>query len=1117
MKLIFTLAVIFLFNLTSTAQNTDEQIALQLVQKNSEKLGLSPNDVTNSKVSATYVIQNTEIRMVYLQQMYKDIPVYNQMHVLAFKDGLPVSIAGSRYGNIEQQSIPQSGEPQLMAAAAVQKAFVESNITYNQSIQPIATSDNGKTVEFGKLDVSNTDIKATLVWMPVTKGNAELCWQIDISPKNTSDHWLIRVSAVDGTIKNKNNLTVYCNWNHDECSETKTTTNHIHKATEQAVVNGPTIVNGATYNVIPFPAESPIHPGGTQALRTDPWLLAPVGSNATTLKWHSTGTTDYIYTRGNNVFAYEDVDANNIAGISDTSTTTPDPLSFLKTYNFTLAPNNATNQRMAITNLFYWNNIIHDVSYLYGFDEAAGNFQTNNQGRGGTGNDAVLAEAQDGSGTNNANFSTPVDGTAGRMQMYVWTAPNPDRDGDLDNGIILHEYGHGISTRFTGGPANSSCLNNDEQMGEGWSDYFGLMLTHDWATATVNDGFNNPRGIGTYALNQPITGVGIRQYPYTTNMATNPFTYTNVSTVAIPHGIGSVWCTILWDMTWNMIQMDGISPSIYNANAVAGNTAALKLVTEGMRLQPCSPGFVDGRNAILRADTLFFGARYSCAIWNAFARRGVGANASQGSSASRADQTVNFEVPSAGNGYTHNVTQQLQNQNIVFTVTTNALCSGITNHSVVDTLPTNVTHVSGGTYNAGNRTVTFSGITLAAGASQSNNYTVQINNGTYFVPVQHINEAVTTATLPTGWTQTSTTADVWRVSNAQSVSAPYSFFTRDTTIASDQILNNTNQFAVTGATTLSFRHNFDTEGGWDGGVVEISTNNGSTWADLGNYFISNGYNGTLGTGSALANRRAFTGASGGFILSQINLTAFAGQNIRIRFRFASDGSVGTTTGWFVDDVNLISEAAVITKSNLFNNSGTLVSSKGLITKILPGVVPLKLISFSGNKQNSDAQLQWITDNEVGINKFELERSFDAFSYAAIKTTLASNNVNRNQYNYLDVDVTSNLNFKDVVYYRLKIIDNNNKVSYSNTVKINYSNKLQLTIAPNPVKENLVIRGFAPNKIYNCVIADITGKQLNVKQLTATQNSIAVNNLSKGVYVLKVDVGNGMEAFKFIKE
>ncbi|MBK9957456.1 MAG: M36 family metallopeptidase [Chitinophagaceae bacterium] len=111
------------------------------------------------------------------------------------------------------------------------------------------------------------------------------------------------------------------------------------------------------------------------------------------------------------------------------------------------------------------------MTYNYGFTEVAGNFQSNNLGRGGLGNDAVNADAQDGGGTNNANFSTPSDGSSGRMQMYLWSG-SPQKDGDVDNGVVLHEFTHGISNRLTGGPALSGCLQNTEQMGEGWGDYF---------------------------------------------------------------------------------------------------------------------------------------------------------------------------------------------------------------------------------------------------------------------------------------------------------------------------------------------------------------------------------------------------------------------------------------------------------------------------------------------------------------------------------------------------------------------------------------------------------------------------------------------------------------------
>ena len=107
-------------------------------------------------------------------------------------------------------------------------------------------------------------------------------------------------------------------------------------------------------------------------------------------------------------------------------------------------------------------------------------------------------------------------------------------------------------------------------------------------------------------------------------MAINPMTYANLPTVAVPHGVGTIWCTALWDMTWYIIQQAGINPNLFNPAGVGGNSIALKLVIEGLRLQPCSPGFIDGRDAILKADTLFYGAQYSCAIIEAFARRGNG-------------------------------------------------------------------------------------------------------------------------------------------------------------------------------------------------------------------------------------------------------------------------------------------------------------------------------------------------------------------------------------------------------------------------------------------------------------------------------------------------------------
>ena len=647
-KLILCASFLAPLALMAQVSETDKSLALDLVSKNKQPIGLADTDLAQSLVTGTYIIPGSDIRMVYLQQSYRDIPVYNRLHVLAFRDEKLVSVAGSRVASLENK-ISNNGTPVYNAIQAVGKALQDIGVPAREMIVPVNILQEGRRFEFGSLGVSTENIYAELIWFPLDNDpTVKLAWQVFAAPHNSSAYWLIRVDALTNEVISKEDMTVYCNWgpvnekhDHAHAGHTKDQIQSVRKTTQTRQPDGQYLVNTATYRVVKYPAESPIHPGGAPSLHTDPWLLSP--GNATTLGWHNDGVNDYDSTRGNNVFAYEDRDANNLPGRSAVSSTALPNLTMNFAPDFSLEPTVRTpapNQQFNTTNLFYWNNLIHDLAYIYGFTESARNYQNNNLGRGGVAGDYVLAEAQDGSGTNNANFSPGADGTRGRMQMYLWTAPTPDRDGDADNGIIAHEYTHGISSRMTG--TGAGCLNVVEQMGEGWSDYFGLMITHDWANASINDGFDKPRGIGTYALNQPITGQGIRQYRYTTNMAINPMTYGNLPSVAVPHGVGTIWCTALWDMTWYIIQQAGINPNIYNPAAGGGNAIALKLVMEGLRLQPCGPGFIDGRNAILKADTLFFGAQYSCAILEAFARRGMGIGASQGLATIRGDETLSF-------------------------------------------------------------------------------------------------------------------------------------------------------------------------------------------------------------------------------------------------------------------------------------------------------------------------------------------------------------------------------------------------------------------------------------------------------------------------------------------
>ncbi|MBS1744054.1 MAG: M36 family metallopeptidase [Bacteroidetes bacterium] len=935
--LLFFALILGLSSFAQVSKN-ENQLAMDLVKANAKSIGLTDTDINNVTVSSTYETVADHLRMVYLQQTYKGIPVFNQMHVLAFRNNKLVSVTGGRIDAIEKKVNNLSGVPQTGPSDAVRSALTDRKISLPSMIFPYGQS--GSKTMFGDMGIATNNITAELVWLPQGK-SVILTWQVEVAPLKSDDHWLIRVDAATGSVLDKNNYTVYEQFpepDHFTGAAGETGNHNIqHNFSVTEGTNSPFVVNSASYRVVPYPAESPIHPGGTATLVTDPWTLA--SGNATSLKWNYDGTTYHDSTRGNNVWAQEDRDNNNSTfGKTAISTTGQPTLTFDFTPNFTQAPTVTINQQYATTNLFYWNNIMHDLTYQYGFDEPSGNFQANNQGRGGSGNDYVIADAQDAGGTNNANFSTPADGSRPRMQMYLFNTTTPNRDGDLDNGVVCHEYAHGISNRLTGGPSNTSCLGNAEQGGEGWSDYFALMLTTNWATAQITDGAL-ARPMGTYVLNQATTGAGIRTYPYSTNMSINPWTYANMaSTSGEVHVIGEIWCMALWEMTWEMIQQDGINTNLFNAAGTGGNSAALKLVTEGMRLQPCSPGYIDARNAILKADTLFFGAKYSCAIWKAFAKRGMGQGASQGSSGSTADQVASF----VNNGgltlrLTQSVTSQQEGLNVTYTNrVSSGGCSAISNYLLTDTLPSNVTYVSGGTYNATTRVVSFN-VNLAQGALQDYSFTVQINPGSYFAPANLINETVASASIPSGWAATTATGTTnWTTSTTQSHSAPNSFFALDNSAAITDFRLSTTTPVALGAIppVFSFWHYYNMESGWDGGVVEISTNNGTTWTDLGSNIISNGYNGSVAGTNPIAGRSAFTGNSGGFVQTKISLLPYANQNALFRFRATSDDNTAAT-GWYVDDIFMATQAVVNMRSNLFNNLGVRISFMDTTTIILP--------------------------------------------------------------------------------------------------------------------------------------------------------------------------------------
>jgi extracellular elastinolytic metalloproteinase len=731
---------------------------------NRAQWGLTTADIENVALSSESFSKSMNVQNVYVNQTFNGIEVFNSTSSFAVRNGQVLTSKVLFVSDLATKV--NAGSPSISAASAIASAAQSLGINAPSQLQLLEENGNQYVYSNGGISLNNIPVK--LVYQKTENGTYKLAWDLSIYLLDSSHYYSVRIDAISGQLLDTNDWVLNCEFGAG---------NHAHKVAETKSIlfkeASAANMGGAQYRVFPLPYSSPID-------GDDVIVNSPEDLTASPFGWHDTdgaGGAEFTITRGNNVWAQEDLDGNNGTGAS------PDGganLDFDFPYNLPNAPENFT--EAATVNLFYWNNIIHDVTYAYGFDEASGNFQENNYGNPGNGSDSVNADAQDGGGTNNANFATPPDGQNPRMQMYIWTgsaglidiltinngplagvyqgvpagfggalpvppltedlvvvqddtgdledgcetitngpdlngkiavirrgscefgfkglaaqnegavavimvnnvagAPivmgagavgaqvtipmfmvsdvdgeaiiaellgsntvngtisgenvSPSIDGDLDNEIVVHEYGHGVSNRLTGGPSNTGCLGNAEQMGEGWSDYLALVMTMQ-----TGDLPEDIRGLAAYASGSP---TGIREAPYSTDFGINNYTYddTNFNT-SQPHGIGFVWSTMLWEMTWDLIAEYGFDADIYNGTG--GNNIALQLVMDGMKLQVCSPGFVDGRDAILEADELANGGANRCLIWNAFARRGLGLNADQGSPFSRTDQVEAFDVP----------------------------------------------------------------------------------------------------------------------------------------------------------------------------------------------------------------------------------------------------------------------------------------------------------------------------------------------------------------------------------------------------------------------------------------------------------------------------------------
>lgn len=157
----------------------------------------------------------------------------------------------------------------------------------------------------------------------------------------------------------------------------------------------------------------------------------------------------------------------------------------------------------------------------------------------------------------------------------------------------------------------------------------------------------------------------------------------------------------------------------------------------------------------------------------------------------------------------------------------------------------------------------------------------------------------------------------WYLDTYWAYSGSTSWFAPNLYSAGDQYLNLQVPGKLPPGMHLSFWHYYDIETLYDGGVIEISTDNGATWNDLEPHILENTYTYQLldETSNPLAGRPAFSGYSFDWLQTRVNLASYAGQAVQIRFRLGTDQVEGYI-GWFVDDILIERNSTISNQANV---------------------------------------------------------------------------------------------------------------------------------------------------------------------------------------------------------
>jgi len=463
------------------------------------------------------------------------------------------------------------------------------------------------------------------------------------------------------------------------------------------------------------------------------------------------------------------------------------------------------------------------------------------------------------------------------------------------------------------------------------------------------DSGSDARGIGSFVDGGDADGRGIRTFPYSTDMTICPLTYDDIKT-ADQYGRGEFLVAILWDMYWMFTDIYGWDGDWTNADA--GNVRSVRLAFDAMKAVPCDPDFIDIREAIFAID----GGAHECELWEMFARRGLGFYTDRGDLNNGDDGIEDFE-PKPTCIPTLKIKKDMPSlvvpgaQMVITFDIANHTTQTVNNVIVTDLLDEGMTVAEGPagiTYTQSGNEVIFDIGDMVSLDERRFSYTVNTDQNK--VSETLLLNGVESTEQQNEWERelgpdNQTDQNSWTLSAIDANTGNRSWFSYEVDQDTDHRLI-MEDLPIAGAArpVVRFWHRINVTQTVNGGWVELSPDNSNLWYDAKDDFLRNGYTSALSYGlGAIPGLQGYSGLTsmGDFVDTYVDLTDYQGQDLDIRFRFATqdEGDDGDVTnypqsnGWYIDDFELMDMKSYYTVATIAGDNAAMIETDTIETFI----------------------------------------------------------------------------------------------------------------------------------------------------------------------------------------